>query len=161
MSKSGSAAAQRVGRKAAVAPDETFSVGQWIQDVVELPYEKIQVDIECRHGQVRAINAAHRDSLVRDLKSNPPLIIELTTYFDQSVIPTSAFLTCLALNSRSAFFCCYPVCCNVQGTYVWGLFRNWESKKICQFPFSLLLLSARVQGSTSSWTASTSFRRPS
>ena len=68
---------------------EGFNVSHYLMDEVELPVDKLALDIDMKQGQIHTVNAAHREELVQEFLKNPPMRIELTTVLDQSV-PASA-----------------------------------------------------------------------
>ena len=58
----------------------TFDVGEHVDDVVDLDFNDLKLDLDLQYGQVRNIQATHRDTLVTELMSNPPKeILTLTT----------------------------------------------------------------------------------
>lgn len=71
--------------RAAGPSDDQFSVAQYLLDEVELPWDQLSLDVEMKHGQIRQLNVLHRDALVEQFETNPPMCIELITILEQGV----------------------------------------------------------------------------
>ena len=91
---------QRIGKVKGVPAEECFNVASHQLDEQELPFERLALDLDMKHGQIRKINGQHRDLLVEQFKDNPPEArLELTTVLDQNMHPP---LLC---------WLCGPMCC--------------------------------------------------
>ena len=44
---------------------------QYLLDEVELPFEKLALDLDMTKGQIRTGNMAHRDQLLLEFENNP------------------------------------------------------------------------------------------
>ena len=86
-------------RKSDVPLEDHFDVGRYIEGEVTLEWKELKLDVMLQHGQVRSLNASHRDDLVKEFRVNPPLTLQLTTVHNQGVPPTtsSPLSDCLAL----------------------------------------------------------------
>ena len=75
--------------KRPAAPEEAFSVKDYVQDIVELDLEDLQIDVDLTKGQVRRLDSAHRDELVSTMTANPPsTLLQVTTWAAQGMGPT-------------------------------------------------------------------------
>ena len=79
---------QRRGKAKGLPAEECFNVASHQLDEQELPFERLALDLDMKHGQIRKINGQHRDLLVEQFKAKPPAaLLELTTVLDQSMHP--------------------------------------------------------------------------
>ena len=105
MSQEESSTQQRRAKAKARPVEESFDVGKYMLDVVELGHDRLALDIDMKHGQIRKVNVTHRDNLVEQFTTNAPAsLLELTTVLDQSVFPL-----CLS-RSAAAWFYAHDVC---------------------------------------------------
>lgn len=77
----------------------------YVLDEMEIPYQQLALDLEQKHGQIRSINTMHRQALVDQFNTNPPMIIELTTVLDQGVLSfctNTCDLVCPSMSIPSA-----------------------------------------------------------
>ena len=77
----------------------------YVLDEMEIPYQQLALDLEQKHGQIRSINTMHRQALVDQFNTNPPMIIELTTVLDQGVLSfctNTCELVCPSMSIPSA-----------------------------------------------------------
>ena len=106
MSQEESTTQQRRAKPKARPVEESFDVGKYMLDMVELGHDRLALDIDLKHGQIRKVNMTHRDHLVEQFTTNAPAsLLELTTVLDQSVHPL-CFPTCAWWLVSCA--CCLP-----------------------------------------------------
>ena len=68
------------------AAEPAFSVSEFIQDTVIIPFEDLLMDTNMQYGQIRRLDPAHRQELVDEFIANPPSgPLELTTWASQGV----------------------------------------------------------------------------
>jgi hypothetical protein len=68
-------------------PGETFDISPFVEGEEVLGWQKISIDTEIKHGQIRPVAVAHRDELVEALLRNPPpQNLQPTTVYDQGAL---------------------------------------------------------------------------
>jgi hypothetical protein len=68
-------------------PGETFDISPFVEGEEVLGWQKISIDTEIKHGQIRPVAVGHRDELVEALLRNPPpQNLQLTTVYDQGAL---------------------------------------------------------------------------
>ena len=84
-SQAGSGSPRKSAAKSDSAAQEEFNVSHFITEEIEMPWTQLALDIDLKQGQIRTINALHRQNLVEQFRANPPHVIELTTVLDQGM----------------------------------------------------------------------------
>ena len=62
-------------------------MSKYIEKVEDVQFEDLIVDTQLRMGQTRPVDEQHVQALVQEFEVNPPHMLELTTWLDQSVLP--------------------------------------------------------------------------
>ena len=68
-----------------LAPTELFNIKNFIKDTVTLPVDQLAIDTDLTKGQVRKVDISHVADLMKELRQNPPMQIQLTTWASQGV----------------------------------------------------------------------------
>lgn len=90
--------------KAAAAPKpEAFDVNKHIEKVEEVGFEELMLDVQQRMGQTRPVDMQHVEALVENFQANPPHMLEVTCWLDQSVflalLPSASFVVFQHVNA--------------------------------------------------------------
>ena len=65
--------------------EEAFDVNEYIEDVGDVQFEDLALDVHMRLGQTRKVDDRHALTLVQEFQLNPPHLLEMTVWMDQSV----------------------------------------------------------------------------
>ena len=75
---------------------ERFSVGQFVEKTEVLPADKLNIDRDLSHGQVRTVDEGHVQDLMEHYNVNEPDELQMTVVKDRG-IPISAWAPAFCL----------------------------------------------------------------